>query len=123
MRWKKLLESISASVDDHLRLRNDYLVAENRILRHQIDGRVPLTDSEILQSPDDSRVFRLQPRPDRELGAFNGLQVLYGITAVFVRLKGKLTFKAQLQSSDRVRLEQAEALAVAAVAFTSGMPV
>src|SRR2546429_8661341 len=46
MNWKNLLESVSASVNDHLRLRNDYLVAENRILRHQIDGRVRLTDSE-----------------------------------------------------------------------------
>jgi putative transposase len=46
MSWKKLLESVSASVNDHLRLRNAYLVAENRILRHQIDGRVQLTDGE-----------------------------------------------------------------------------
>jgi hypothetical protein len=46
MSWKKLLESVSVSVNDHLRLRNDYLVAENRILRHQIDGRVQLTDRE-----------------------------------------------------------------------------
>jgi putative transposase len=46
MNWKNLLASVSESVNDHLRLRNDYLVAENRILRHQIDGRVQLTDSE-----------------------------------------------------------------------------
>jgi putative transposase len=46
MSWKKLLESVSESLNDHLRLRNDYLVAENRILRNQIDGRVQLTDSE-----------------------------------------------------------------------------
>ena len=46
MHWKNFLESISESVNDHLRLRNDYLVTENRILRHQIDGRVQLTDSE-----------------------------------------------------------------------------
>jgi hypothetical protein len=30
----------------HLRLRNAYLKAENRILRQQISGRVHLTDSE-----------------------------------------------------------------------------
>lgn len=46
MNWKNLLESISESVNDHLRLRHDYLVAKNRILRNQIDGRVQLTDSE-----------------------------------------------------------------------------
>jgi hypothetical protein len=46
MNWKNLLESVSESVNDALRLRNNYLVAENRILRNQIDGRVQLTDSE-----------------------------------------------------------------------------
>ena len=46
MSWKKLLESTSESVNDHLRLRQDYLVAENRILRHQIDGQVQPTNSE-----------------------------------------------------------------------------
>lgn len=46
MGWKTLLESISESLNDHLRLRNDYLMAENRILRNQIDGRVQLTDAE-----------------------------------------------------------------------------
>jgi hypothetical protein len=45
MHWKNLLESASESVNDHLRLRNAYLRAENRILRQQIDGRVHLTDS------------------------------------------------------------------------------
>ena len=40
MNWKNLLESVSESVNDALRLRNNYLVAENRILRNQIDGRV-----------------------------------------------------------------------------------
>ena len=46
MDWKKLLGSITESVNEDLRLRNAYLVAENRILRQQIDGRVQLTDSE-----------------------------------------------------------------------------
>jgi hypothetical protein len=46
MGWKKRLGSISESVHDHLRLRNDYLIAENRILRSQIGGCVQLTDSE-----------------------------------------------------------------------------
>jgi hypothetical protein len=46
MDWKKLLGSITASVDEELRLRHAYLAAENRILRQQICGRVPLTDSD-----------------------------------------------------------------------------
>src|SRR6266571_6876070 len=46
MDWKKLRGSITESVDEELRLRNAYLVAENRILRQQINGRVQLTDSD-----------------------------------------------------------------------------
>jgi putative transposase len=46
MDWKKLLGSITGSVDEELRLRNAYLVAENRLLRQQIPGSVQLTDSE-----------------------------------------------------------------------------
>lgn len=46
MNWKKLLESISESVNDDLRLRNAYLLAENRILHQQIYGRVQLTDND-----------------------------------------------------------------------------
>ena len=46
MDWKKLLRTITASVDEELRLRNAYLVAENRILRQQINSRVQLTDGD-----------------------------------------------------------------------------
>jgi putative transposase len=46
MDWKQLLTSITRSVNEELRLRNAYLAAENRILRHQISGRVLLTDAE-----------------------------------------------------------------------------
>jgi len=43
---KKLLESITASVDEELRLRNAYLQAENRMLRQQINGRIQLMDGD-----------------------------------------------------------------------------
>ena len=46
MSWKKLLESVSESRHDHLQLRNEYLLTENRILLQQINGCVQLTDSE-----------------------------------------------------------------------------
>ena len=44
MDWKHLLAYITGTVDQELLLRNEYLVTENRILRHQITGRVRLTD-------------------------------------------------------------------------------
>jgi putative transposase len=46
MDWKTLLAYISGSVDEELLLRNEYLAAENRILRNQIKGRMQLTDAE-----------------------------------------------------------------------------
>jgi hypothetical protein len=44
MDWKQLLTSITSSVDGELRLRNAYLVTENRTLRKQIQGRVSVAE-------------------------------------------------------------------------------
>jgi putative transposase len=46
MDWKTLLACITGSVEEHLLLRSEYLVAENRILRDQIKGRVRLSNAE-----------------------------------------------------------------------------
>jgi putative transposase len=46
MDWKHLLAYITGSVDQELLLRNEYVVAENRILCNQLKGRVRLSDSE-----------------------------------------------------------------------------
>ncbi len=46
MDWRRILSYITGTVDEELRLRNEYLAAENRILRAKIPGRVPLDDSD-----------------------------------------------------------------------------
>ena len=46
MDWKTLLAYITGTVDQELLVRNEYLVTENRILRHRIKGRVRLSDGE-----------------------------------------------------------------------------
>ena len=46
MEWQRILSYITGSVDEDLRVRNEYLAAENRIFRSQIPGRVPLDDSD-----------------------------------------------------------------------------
>jgi hypothetical protein len=46
MDWARLLAYITGTVDQELLLRNEYLAAENRILRAQIKGRVLLSDGE-----------------------------------------------------------------------------
>ena len=46
MDWMRILAYITGTVDQELLLRNEYLAAENRILRVQIKGRLLLSDSE-----------------------------------------------------------------------------
>src|SRR6266851_8316793 len=46
MDWPRILAYITGTVDQELLLRNEYLVAENRILRDQVNGRLLLSDSE-----------------------------------------------------------------------------
>ena len=46
MNWPRILAYITGTVDQELLLRNAYLVAENRILREQIDGRLLLSESQ-----------------------------------------------------------------------------
>ena len=46
MIWARMLDYITGTVDQELLLRNEYLGAENRILRAQIKGRLLLSDGE-----------------------------------------------------------------------------
>jgi hypothetical protein len=44
--WLRLLGYVTGLVNQELLLKNEYLVAENRILRAQIKGRLLLSDDE-----------------------------------------------------------------------------
>ena len=46
MDWTTMLAYITGLVDQELPLRNEYLVAENRVVRNQPQGRLRLTDGE-----------------------------------------------------------------------------
>jgi hypothetical protein len=46
MDWPRLLAYITGTVDQELLTRNEYLIAENRILKNQIKGRLLLSDPE-----------------------------------------------------------------------------
>ena len=46
MIWARMLAYTTGTVDQELLLRNEYLDAENRILRAQIKGRLLLSDAE-----------------------------------------------------------------------------
>jgi putative transposase len=46
MIWAQLLAYVTGTVDQELLLRNEYLAAENRILKAQINGRLLLSQEE-----------------------------------------------------------------------------
>ena len=46
MEWARILAYITGTVDQDLLLRNEYLVAENRILRGQLKGRLCLSNTD-----------------------------------------------------------------------------
>ena len=46
MNWVRILGYITGTVDQELLLRNEYWVAENRVLRAQIKGRLLFSDAQ-----------------------------------------------------------------------------
>ena len=64
MEWVRILAYITGTVDQELLLRNEYLAAENRILRAQIKGRLLLSDAE----KKDTRRHRSPARPQGARG-------------------------------------------------------
>src|SRR5712691_9952875 len=46
MDWALILAYVTGTVDQELLARNEYLAAENRILKVQLNGRLKLSDAE-----------------------------------------------------------------------------
>ena len=46
MNWARMLAYITGTVDQELLLRNEYLAAENRILKAQVKGRLLLSEAD-----------------------------------------------------------------------------
>src|SRR5438876_12355722 len=46
MDWARILAFVTGMVDQELLARNEYLAAENRILKAQLNGRLKLSDAE-----------------------------------------------------------------------------
>jgi putative transposase len=46
MNWARILADITGTADQELLLRNEYLIAENRILKSQLQGRLRLSNAE-----------------------------------------------------------------------------
>jgi len=46
MDWARILAYVTGTVDQELLARNEYLAAENRILKAQLNGRLTLSDAD-----------------------------------------------------------------------------
>jgi hypothetical protein len=71
-----------------------------------------LTPKEVVFDPDNARRFTLQLKPHRDLSSFNGVDVLYSVTAVYVQLKYNHDASLTLTATGGATLARAEALAV-----------
>jgi hypothetical protein len=89
-------------------------------LRTPVGDRVTLGPAEVAWHPVDSRVFTLHPRPSRALAGFDQVEVLYGVTAVFTKLKSMHRMPVSLSGPDNAAVERATVLAMGAFALNRG---
>lgn len=78
-------------------------------------GRTHLRSEEVVWDGADARRFSLSLRPQRDVSAFSGVRVLYGVVAVYTKVNAVQTIEVRLGSSDEGLRERAEALVVAVV--------
>lgn len=86
-------------------------------LTTKLKDRIALREDEVVWDATDARRFTLALRPGRDLSGVSGVQVLYSITAVYIRLKVVHTFSLLLESNSAPKVQQAESLGVAVIAL------
>ena len=79
------------------------------------DDRITLRPDEAVWDRTDARTFSLTLRPQRDVSAVTAIRVLYGVTAVYTKVKAVQTLDVQLETSDAGLLERAESLVVAVI--------
>lgn len=79
--------------------------------------RIALKEDEVLWDVLDARNFTLALRPMRDPSPFSQVQVLYGITAVFTKIKAQSVVSLALTSADAARLAMARALALSVISL------
>ena len=79
------------------------------------DCRLPLRPEEVVWDRTDARVFTLALRPQRDVSAFTGVRVLYGVTAVYTKVKAVQTLDVRLETPEAGLLKRAESLVVAVI--------
>jgi hypothetical protein len=79
------------------------------------DDRITLRPDEAVWDRTDARTFSLALRPQRDVSTVTAIRVLYGVTAVYTKVKAVQTLDVQLETSDAGLLEGAESLVVAVI--------
>jgi hypothetical protein len=82
---------------------------------------VTLGAAEVAWDAADPRVFTLHPKPTRVLAGLEHVQVLYGVTGVFTKLKTSHELSLLLTANDEATAERAELLAMAVFALARGV--
>jgi hypothetical protein len=62
--WARMLAYVTGTVDQELLARNEYLAAENRIIKSQLKGRLKLSDAECQSA------FKFAPRSASNVDPF-----------------------------------------------------
>lgn len=86
-------------------------------LRGPQGDRSLLGPAEVQWNPLDSGAFTLSPKPSRLLSPFTQVEVLYGVTAVFTKLKTLHRLPVHFLAQDAEQAEEGEALALAVFAL------
>jgi hypothetical protein len=63
-KWLRLLAYVAGLVNQELLLQNEYLAAENRILRAHLPARLRLSDAERSKSGFQCRLLEVDVNPD-----------------------------------------------------------
>jgi hypothetical protein len=79
------------------------------------DCKLPLRPEEVVWDRTDARVFTLALRPQRDVSAFTGVRMLYGVTAVYTKVKAVQTLDVRLETPEAGLLKRAESLVVAVI--------
>jgi hypothetical protein len=75
--------------------------------------RIPLREEEVVWNLTAPREFTLALRPSRDVTGITSVRALYGVTAVFTRIKALYTCTAQMEANSDAQLNQAESLVIA----------
>ncbi len=101
MDWKTLLAYITGTVDQELLLRNEYLVAENRILRNQMTGRVRFKPRHqiVYTSVDSSRPCRSDISSEISTQRFAHVQSVFCLCTAYLLVERRFLRHSRLHSA------------------------